>query len=63
MKLDKLLGDSEYMRSLIRQVEGKIEEEVNKRLKHEFENKNWMEQKIALLKQEIVNFTLTIFVP
>lgn len=30
-----------------------MEEEVNKRLKHEFENKNWMEQKIALFKQEI----------
>ncbi len=43
------------MRSLVRQVENKIEEEVNKRLKHEFENKNWMEQKITLFRQEIVS--------
>jgi len=45
MRIEKILGDSEYVRSLIRQVENKVEDEVNKRLKHEFENKNWMEQK------------------
>jgi len=54
MKLEKLLGESEYLRTLIRQVEGKVAEEVNKRLRHEFENKNWMEQKMNLFKQEIV---------
>ncbi len=53
MRIEKILGDSEYIRSLIRQVENKVEDEVNKRLKHEFENKNWMEQKIALFKQEV----------
>ena len=40
---------------MIRQVESKVEEEVNKRLKHEFENKNWMEQKMALFKQDLVH--------
>jgi len=54
MKLEKLLGESEYMRGLIRQVEGKVSEEVNKRLRQEFENKNWLEQKMSLLKQELV---------
>jgi len=53
LKLEKILGDSEYLRSLIRQVDTKISDEVNKRLKHEFENKTWFEQKMTLFRQEI----------
>lgn len=38
-------------------VEAKVDEEVNKRLKHEFENKEWIEHKIGRFKDEIVNIT------
>ncbi len=30
------------MRGLIKTLDGRIAEEVNRRLKHEFENKQWM---------------------
>jgi len=50
MKLEKLLGESDYLRNLIKSCETKIEEEVNKRLKQEFESKNWLDQKMALFK-------------
>lgn len=54
MKLEKLLSESDYLRGLIRQVETKVSEEVNKRLRQEFDNKNWLEQKMSLFKQELV---------
>lgn len=56
MKLEKLLGDNEYLRGLLKTVEAKIDEEVNKRLRHEFENKQWIERTIGIFRDEIVNY-------
>lgn len=55
IKMDKLLSENEYLKSLIEQVEKRLEHEMDKRLKQEFENKYNLDQKISLFKDEIRN--------
>ena len=40
------------MRSLISSIDDKISTEVNRRLQHEFENKQWVEDKLEGYKDE-----------
>ena len=51
--MEKLLGENGYIKSLIDQIEKKLENEMDKRLQLEFDNKNSFEQKIILFKDEI----------
>ncbi|EAR91638.1 hypothetical protein TTHERM_00393070 (macronuclear) [Tetrahymena thermophila SB210] len=55
VKMEKLLGENDYLKQLIDQVERRLEDEMDKRLKQEFENKAYLEQKMNLFKDEIRN--------
>ena len=60
MKVEKLLGDNEYIKNIHKMLENKVDEEVSKRLRHEFENKQWMEHKLGTFKDEIVTYLLEL---
>ena len=52
--MEKILGDNEYLKSLISQCEKTVTKEVEKRLRTEFENKYWVDQKLTVFKEEMV---------
>ncbi len=52
--MEKLDSDHGYIKNLISQIESRIEGEIDRRLKHEFESKNFIETKLALFREEYV---------
>ena len=54
LKLERLIGDNDYVSSIIRSIEEKIDKEIGKRLQHEFENKKWLELKLSTFRAELV---------
>ena len=54
MRMEKILGDNEYMKSLMESLERKIKNEMAKRLSSEFDQKNWLEIQFSGFKDEIV---------
>ena len=54
MRMEKILGDNEYMKSLMDGLERKIKNEMSKRLNSEFDQKNWLEMQFNGFKDEIV---------
>ena len=54
MRMEKMLGDNEYMKSLMDGLERKVKNEMAKRLNSEFDQKNWLEIQFHGFKDEIV---------
>lgn len=54
MRMEKLMGDNEYMKSLMDTLERKVKNEVGKRLSTDFDTKNWLELHFHNFKDEIV---------
>ena len=54
MRMEKILGDNEYMKSLMDGLERKVKNEMAKRLNSEFDQKNWLEIQFHGFKDEIV---------
>lgn len=54
VRMEKLVGDSEALRRIIGDVESKISEEVGKRLKHDFENKEWVKSQVKNFREELL---------
>ncbi|CAD8103369.1 unnamed protein product [Paramecium sonneborni] len=55
MKLAKINQDQDYIKNLIGSVETRIADEVERRLKSEFDQRNQLENKIQAFKEEIRN--------
>ncbi|CAD8070275.1 unnamed protein product [Paramecium primaurelia] len=55
MKLAKINQDQDYIKNLIGSVEARIADEVERRLKSEFDQRNQLENKIQAFKEEIRN--------
>jgi hypothetical protein len=55
MRMEKILGDNEYIKSLMDGLERKVKNEMSKRLNSEFDQKNWLEIQFGGFKDEIVN--------
>lgn len=55
MRMEKILGDNEYMKSLMDGLERKVKNEMSKRLNSEFDQKNWLEIQFGGFKDEIVS--------
>lgn len=54
MRMEKIMGDNEYMKSLMDSLERRVKNEVGKRLNGEFDTKNWLELQFHNFKDEIV---------
>lgn len=54
MRMEKILGDNEYLKSLMESLERKVKNEMAKRLSSEFDQKNWLEVQFSGFKDEIV---------
>lgn len=57
VRMEKLLGDNEYVKGLVDSLERRIKDEIQKRISQEFDNKQWMERTLKVFKDEIVSFT------
>ena len=55
MRMEKILGDNEYIKSLMDGLERKVKNEMSKRLNSEFDQKNWLEIQFGGFKDEIVS--------
>lgn len=55
MKIAKINTDQEYLKNMIGSVEARIADEVEKRLRAEFEGRNALENKLQVFKEEIRN--------
>lgn len=55
MRMEKILGDNEYIKSLMDGLERKVKNEMSKRLNSEFDQKNWLEIRFGGFKDEIVS--------
>lgn len=53
--MEKLLGENEYLKNLITGLERRIDDEIDKRLKQDYEGKGYLEQKMVTFKEEIRN--------
>lgn len=53
--MEKLLGENDYIKNLIGSIERRIDEEMDRRLRQDFDIKAFLEQKLTLFKDEIVN--------
>ena len=49
-----MLGDNDYIRSLVDGLERKVKNEVEKRLSSDYEIKNWLESQLQNFRDEIV---------
>ena len=54
MRMEKMLGDNEYIKSLMDGLERKVKNEMGKRLSSEFDQKQWLEMQFHGFKDEIV---------
>lgn len=54
LKLQKINNDQDYIKALIGGIESRIAEEVERRMKNEFEGKNFVESKLQSFKEEMV---------
>lgn len=54
MRMEKILGDNEYLKSLMDSLERKVKSEMQKRLSADFDSKNWLEMQFHGFKDEIV---------
>lgn len=54
MRMEKILGDNEYMKSLMDGLERKVKGEIAKRLASDYDTKNWLEASLHNFKDEIV---------
>lgn len=61
MKMQKINTDQDYLRNLIGSVESRIADEVEKRLRNEFEQRNVLENKLQAFKEEIRNDEKQVF--
>lgn len=57
MRMEKMLGDNEYMKSLMDGLERKVKNEMGKRLSSEFDQKQWLEMQFHGFKDEIVLYS------
>lgn len=55
MRMEKILGDNEYLKSLMDSLERKVKSEMQKRLSADFDSKNWLEMQFHTFKDEIVS--------
>ncbi len=53
--MEKLVGENDYLKQLIAGVERRVDEEVQKRVREEFESRRTLEQKLVVFKEEIRN--------
>ena len=54
MRMEKIVGDNDYLKSLMDSLERKVKSEMHKRLTADFDSKNWMEMQFHGFKDEIV---------
>ena len=54
VRMEKLMGDNEYMKGLLDSMERRIKDQVQKKLSADFENKQWIERQLQVFKNEIV---------
>lgn len=54
VRMEKLLGDNEYVKGLVDSLDRRVKDEIQKRLAQEFENKQWMDRQLKVFKDEIV---------
>jgi pimeloyl-CoA synthetase len=52
--MEKVMGDNEYMKSLMDTLERKVKAEMTKRLSTEHEQKAWLDMQFQAFKDEIV---------
>lgn len=55
VRMEKLLGDNEYVKGLVDSLDRRVKDEIQKRLAQEFENKQWMDRQLKVFKDEIVS--------
>lgn len=55
MRMEKIVGDNEYLKSLMDSLERKVKSEMQKRLTADFDSKNWLEMQFHGFKDEIVS--------
>lgn len=55
VRMEKLLGDNEYVKGLVDSLDRRVKDEIQKRLSQEFENKQWMDRQLKVFKDEIVS--------
>lgn len=55
MRMEKIMGDNEYMKSLMDSLERRVKNEIGKRLSNDFDTKNWLELQFHNFKDEIVS--------
>ena len=60
MRMEKIMGDNEYMKSLMDSLERKMKNEMGKRLSSDFDTKNWLEVQFHNFKDEIVSSCLIL---
>lgn len=54
VRMEKLLGDNEYVKGLVDSLDRRVKDEIQKRIAQEFENKQWMDRQLKVFKDEIV---------
>jgi hypothetical protein len=62
VRMEKLLGDNEYVKGLVDSLDRRVKDEIQKRIAQEFDSKQWMERQLKVFKDEVVSFP-TIFYP
>lgn len=55
IRMEKVMGDNEYVKGLVDSLERRVKDEVQKRLNQDFEIKQWMERQMQVFKDEIKN--------
>ena len=55
VRMEKLLGDNEYVKGLVDSLDRRVKDEIQKRLAQEFENKQWVDRQLKVFKDEIVS--------
>lgn len=53
-RMNKVIGDSEYMKAMVAQVERKVSDEIQRRVAMDFDNQNFIEQRFKKMKDEIM---------
>ena len=46
VRMEKLMGDNEYMKGLLDSMERRIKDQVQKKLSADFESKQWIERQL-----------------
>ena len=55
VRMEKLLGDNEYVKGLVDSLDRRVKDEIQKRIAQEFDSKQWMERQLKVFKDEVVS--------